>query len=156
MSEPVTLEDAIMLALQVHQGQQDKACSPYILHPLRLMLRMKTEEEMIVAVLHDIVEDSSWTIEQLRSRGFSEKVLIAIECLTRRDGESYETFIERVQTNPIACRVKIADLEDNMNIQRFGEITSKDLQRLEKYHRAWRILRNDIATEGQHNQIISK
>ncbi len=145
MTKPVTLEDAIIIALEGHRGQKDKACLSYILHPLRLMLRMKTEEEMMAAVLHDLIEDSSWTIEQLRDKGFSEDVLDAVECLTHRDSESYELFIERVKTNSIARRVKIADLEDNMNIQRFERITSKDLQRLERYHKAWQVLTNDIS-----------
>ncbi|MEJ7576205.1 MAG: HD domain-containing protein [Pyrinomonadaceae bacterium] len=148
MSKSVTLEDAIFIALQVHEGQKDKAGSSYILHPLRLMLRMKTEEEMMAAVLHDIIEDSSWTIEQLRDKGFPENVLAAVECLTRRDDETYEQFIERVRTNPVARRAKIADLEDNMNVRRFGKLTAKDLQRLEKYHQAWQILTSDIDSQN--------
>lgn len=148
MSDSVTLEDAILIAVQVHQRQKDKAGSSYILHPLRLMLRMKTEEEMIVAVLHDVVEDSNWTIAQLQQKGFPQGVLSAVDCLTRRAGESYEHFIARVQTNPIARRVKIADLEDNMNIRRFEKLTAKDLQRLEKYHQAWKVLTNDTTLAG--------
>lgn len=95
---------------------------------------------MMAAVLHDVVEDTDWTLEGLRERGFPEEVLSAVECLTRRAGESYEAFIERVRTNPVAQRVKIADLEDNMNVQRIGQMTAKDLERLEKYHRSWKLL----------------
>jgi (p)ppGpp synthase/HD superfamily hydrolase len=102
---------------------------------------MKSEAAMMAAVLHDVVEDSDdWTIERLRERGFSDEVLGAVERLTHRDGESYEEFIERVQTDPIACQVKIADLEDNMNVLRISQLSSKDLQRLEKYHKAWCVL----------------
>src|SRR5215813_11108424 len=135
-----TLESAILIAAQAHLGQRDKAGAPYILHPLRLMMRMESEAAMIAAVLHDVVEDSDWTLEQLRGEGFSEEVLQAVDCLTRRDGETYDEFVARAQASPIARQVKIADLEDNMNVKRIGEITSKDLARLEKYHRAWRAL----------------
>ncbi len=132
-----TIEDAIAIAALAHKGQRDKGGAPYILHPLRMMMRMKSEAEMMVAVLHDVVEDSEWTLERLREEGFSEEVLEAVECVTNREDESYEQFIERVQTNPIAWQVKIADLEDNMNIRRIGEIKPKDLERLEKYHKSW-------------------
>ncbi len=135
-----TLEDAIAIAAQAHKGQMDKAGASYILHPLRLMMQMKSEETMIVAVLHDVVEDSVWTLNALRKKGFSEAVLEAVECLTKRDGESYEDFIERAGKNAIARQVKIADLEDNMNIRRIGEIQPRDLERLEKYHKSWRLL----------------
>ena len=135
-----TLDDAVSIAAQAHRGQKDKTGAPYLLHPLRMMLRMKSEAEMIAAVLHDVVEDSDWTLEQLRDRGFSEDVLQAVDCLTHRNGEPYEEFITRAQLNPIARRVKIADLEDNMNIRRIGEVTEKDLERVARYHRAWRVL----------------
>jgi (p)ppGpp synthase/HD superfamily hydrolase len=135
-----TLERAILIAAQAHLGQRDKARAPYILHPLRLMMRMESEAAMIAAVLHDVVEDSDWTLERLRGEGFSEEVLQAVDCLTHRDGETYDEFIARVRVNKIASQVKIADLEDNMNVKRIGEMTPKDLARIEKYHRAWRAL----------------
>lgn len=140
MNEKATLEDAISIAALAHKGQTDKSQSSYILHPLRMMMQMKSEAAMIVAVLHDVVEDTDWTFEQLRERGFSEEVLTALDCVTNRTDESYEAFIERVQTNPLARQVKIADLEDNMNIRRIGEIRPKDLERLEKYHKSWCLL----------------
>lgn len=142
-----TIEDAIAIAAQAHKGIKDKAGAPYILHPLRMMMRMKTEAEMMTAILHDVVEDtrknpesSKWTIKRLRENGFSEEVLEAVECVTNREGESYEKFIERAGKNSIAKQVKIADLEDNMNIQRIGEVKPKDLERLEKYHKSWSVL----------------
>ncbi len=141
MTKTATLEDAISIVALAHNGQKDKAGSPYLLHPLRMMVQMKSETAMIVAILHDVVEDSTWTLEQLRERGFSEEVLTAVDCVTNRTGESYEKFIERVQTNPIARQVKIADLEDNMNIRRISEIKPKDLERLEKYHKSWLVLK---------------
>ncbi|HEX8720186.1 MAG TPA: HD domain-containing protein [Pyrinomonadaceae bacterium] len=137
MTKTATLEDAVSIAALAHRGQKDKAGAHYLLHPLRLMLRMNSEAAMMAAVLHDVVEDTAWTIEQLREQGFPGEVLEAVECLTRRGGESYEEFIGRVQKNQVAREVKVADLEDNMNIQRIGQISAKDLERLERYHRAW-------------------
>ena|SRR5215210_3982490 len=140
MTRTATLEDAVSIAALAHRGQKDKAGAPYLLHPLRLMLRMNSEAAMMAAVLHDVVEDTAWTIEQLREQGFPGEVLEAVECLTRRGGEGYEEFIGRVQKNQVAREVKVADLEDNMNIRRIGQISAKDLERLERYHRAWCVL----------------
>lgn len=135
-----TIEDAIAIAANAHKGQTDKAGNSYILHPLRMMMQMKSETAMIAAVLHDVVEDTAWTLEELREKGFSNEVLEAVECLTNRTGENYGEFIERVQENKIAREVKIADLEDNMNIRRIDQLKPKDLERLEKYHKYWKIL----------------
>jgi|ERR1044071_3718490 (p)ppGpp synthase/HD superfamily hydrolase len=137
MTKTATVEDAVSIAARAHKGQKDKADAPYLLHPLRMMLRMDTEAAMMAAVLHDVVEDTDWTLERLREEGFSDEVLEAVDCLTHRDGESYDAFVERVRTNPIARQVKIADLEDNMNVRRISRLAGKDLERLEKYHRAW-------------------
>jgi (p)ppGpp synthase/HD superfamily hydrolase len=132
-----TIEDAITIAAQAHSGQKDKAGSPYLLHPLRMMLRMNSDAAMMAAVLHDVVEDTDWTLPRLREEGIPDEVLEAVDCLTHRDGESYQEFVERVRTNPIARQVKVADLEDNMNIRRINQLGSKDLERLKKYHQAW-------------------
>ena len=104
----------------------DKAGQPCILHPLRLMMRVETETEKIVAVLHDVVEDSQppqrWGFDELRREGFSEPVLAALEGVTRREGETYEEFIRRSLTHPVARRVKLADLEDNLDLRRLGRM----------------------------------
>ncbi len=134
------LEEAILLAVQAHQGQVDKADNPYILHPLRMMTRMRTEPEMMAAVLHDVVEDTDWTFEQLREKGFPEEVLVAVECLTKREGEDYMAFVERAKANRIARQVKIADIEDNMDVRRISDFTSRDADRMTKYNRAWQLL----------------
>jgi (p)ppGpp synthase/HD superfamily hydrolase len=134
------LERAIEIAVMAHTGQTDKAGAPYILHPLRVMLKQTSEETMIAAVLHDVVEDSVWSLDGLRAEGFSEAVLEALNCLTKRDGESYEDFIERVKPNPLARRVKRADLEDNMDISRIPEPTERDRERLKRYHQARQVL----------------
>ncbi|TEU14467.1 MAG: GTP pyrophosphokinase [Anaerolineales bacterium] len=135
-----TLEDAILLAVQAHQGQKDKAGAPYILHPLRVMFRMGSDVEMMVAILHDVLEDTQYTLLDLQQAGYLEQVLEALDCLTRRENETYEEFIERVETNPLARKVKIADLEDNMDIRRISAPQEKDMERLKRYRRAWSAL----------------
>jgi (p)ppGpp synthase/HD superfamily hydrolase len=136
-----TLEDAILLAVQAHRGQVDKVGQPYALHILRVMFRVETEQERIVAVLHDVIEDTDYTQDHLRELGYSEEVLAALDCLTRRPTETYEQFIERGAANPLARRVKLADLEDNMDIRRLPAITEKDRERLERYIQSWRRLK---------------
>jgi (p)ppGpp synthase/HD superfamily hydrolase len=134
------LEDAILLAVQAHRGQTDKNGLPYILHPLRMMTRMRTEDEMIVAVLHDVVEDTEHTLDDLRQAGYAAHIVEAIDCLTRREDESYEDFTQRARSNPLALRVKLADLEDNMDIRRIADPQERDFERLKRYRRAWRAL----------------
>jgi (p)ppGpp synthase/HD superfamily hydrolase len=135
-----SLEIAIKLAVDAHQGQRDKAGRAYILHPLKVMLQMSSEEEMIVAVLHDIVEDTDYTLDMLQELGFAHEIIAAIDCLTRRDNEPYDAFIARIKTHEIARKVKLADIEDNIDITRLSELRERDLDRLKRYHRAWRQL----------------
>lgn len=135
-----TLEKAISLAAEAHNGQKDKNGAPYILHPLRVMARVQSDTEKIAAVLHDTIEDTDYTIEKLREKGYSEQVLEAIDCLTKRDGEDYDEYLTRSMSNLIARKVKIADLEDNMDIRRFDVLKEEDLKRLNKYLRAWKYL----------------
>jgi (p)ppGpp synthase/HD superfamily hydrolase len=101
------------------------------------MMRGQTLEQQIVAVLHDVVEDSDWTLETLTAEGFPAAVLAALDCLTRRPTESYAEFIDRVLTNPLATQVKQWDLVDNMTLTRLSALTPKDLDRLQKYHTAY-------------------
>ena len=130
------LDRAIELAKQHHEGQTDKAGKPYIEHPLRVMNQVESEEEKIVAVLHDIVEDTDISLNELRNEGFSEEVVSAVECLTKQDGENYDSYIERISFNPLAVKIKLADLEDNRDLTRLPEVTDKDLERIEKYDKA--------------------
>jgi (p)ppGpp synthase/HD superfamily hydrolase len=132
-----TLENAIVLTAQKHAGQKDKSGKPYILHPLRVMLSMETEEERIVAILHDILEDTDVTVSDLLKRGFSEEVVEAIRSVTRRENESYMDFIRRANENEIGRKVKIADLKDNMNWDRIQQPTDDDLKRMQKYQKAY-------------------
>jgi (p)ppGpp synthase/HD superfamily hydrolase len=135
-----TIEDAIALALHVHRGQVDRAGAPYILHPLRMMSRFYSETERLVAVLHDVVEDSDLTLDDLRKLGYAEQVVYAVDCLTKREGEPYADLIARAKSNPIARRVKLADLEDNMDVRRYPQLGEKELERLQKYRTAWAML----------------
>ena len=130
------LDRAIELAKQHHEGQTDKAGKPYIEHPLRVMNQVESEEEKTVAVLHDIVEDTNISLNDLRNEGFSEEVVSAVECLTKQDGENYDSYIERISFNPLAVKIKLADLEDNSDLTRLPEVTDKDLERIEKYDKA--------------------
>ncbi|CAI8843305.1 HD domain-containing protein [Pseudomonas serboccidentalis] len=131
-----TLERAIALAATAHAGQVDKGGAPYILHPLKVMLRMSSLEERIVAVLHDVVEDCGISLDDLRKEGFSEEVLSAIESVTKVAGESYEDFVERAAQNPIGRVVKLVDLEENSDLSRIASPSWEDLERVEKYRRA--------------------
>ena len=130
-----TLERAIAIAAAAHAGQLDKGGAPYILHPLKVMLRMTTLEERIVAVLHDVVEDCDISLDDLRKEGFSEEVLTAIQSVTKVPGESYEDFVERAAQNPIGRVVKLADLEENSDLSRIASPSWEDLERIEKYRR---------------------
>lgn len=135
------LEKAIKIAVEAHAGQVDKVGQPYILHPLRCMLKVETDVQRICAVLHDVVEDTDWTIEALQAEGFSVEVLETIDRLSRRENESYDVFIGRVAENKNAIAVKISDLEDNLNVTRLTSVTEKDRSRLDKYIRVWRELK---------------
>ena len=131
-----TLEHAIALAAQAHAGQVDKAGAPYILHPLRVMMQLQTDEERMAGILHDVVEDSAWTLEGLRAEGFSEQVIGAVDACTRRAHEDYEDFVLRAAAHSVGRAVKLADLADNMDISRISNPTEHDYKRVAKYRRA--------------------
>ncbi|MDC1433603.1 GTP pyrophosphokinase [Burkholderiales bacterium] len=135
------LERAIGIAVEAHKGQLDKGGNPYILHPLRVMMSVDLELEKIVAVLHDVVEDSNWTFEALLAEGFSIEVIEALKSVTKNsDNEDYDSFIQRAMQNPIGRKVKIADIRDNLDVTRIPELGEKDLQRINKYKKALKIL----------------
>ena len=135
-----TLERAIEIAVEAHKGQKDKAGNPYILHPLRLMFQMKTDNERMAAVLHDVVEDSDWTLDDLRKENFYNEVIDAVNLLTRDDNDSYEEFVQKAASNPISKAVKIADITDNLDLSRISKMTEKDVDRVKKYQRVLKIL----------------
>lgn len=130
-----TLTDAIKLACDAHSGQFDKGGQPYILHPLRVMMMLSGEKRMIAAVLHDVVEDAGIELS-LISHWFGAEVAQAVDALSRREGESYGDFIERCANDPIACSVKWADLQDNMDLSRIPDPGEADYARMEKYRKA--------------------
>jgi (p)ppGpp synthase/HD superfamily hydrolase len=132
-----TLERAIAIAATAHAGQIDKASAPYILHPLRVMLRVSSEAERITAVLHDLVEDcEGWTFERLRGEGYASDIIEALKSVTKRHGESYEDFVKRAAQNPIGRRVKLSDLHDNCDLSRISHPMAKDHERIARYRKA--------------------
>jgi (p)ppGpp synthase/HD superfamily hydrolase len=135
------LDKAILIATQAHQGQKDRYGANYILHPLRVMFKVYSEEEKIVAILHDVIEKTDWTLEELREQGFSEGVVEAVNLLTRRDDQDYMNYIEKLKGNYIARKVKLADIEDNMNPQRMDQLSDKNFEKLARLHKAWIILK---------------
>jgi (p)ppGpp synthase/HD superfamily hydrolase len=138
-----TLQKAEEIAFKAHLGVTDKFGSPYINHVTRVKEMGTTDEEKIVGVLHDVVEDTPWTFELLEKEGFSNTVIEALKCVTKHsEEENYEDFTLRVSKNPLAVRVKINDLTDNMDIKRIPTLTEKDLTRLMKYHKAYVYLQN--------------
>ncbi|MBC8043623.1 MAG: bifunctional (p)ppGpp synthetase/guanosine-3',5'-bis(diphosphate) 3'-pyrophosphohydrolase [Rhizobacter sp.] len=127
------LQKAIALAERAHAGQIDKAGKPYIGHPVRVMNRLATAEQKIVGVLHDAVEDSDLTLPELAEAGFPPELVAAIDAITKREGEDYEVYLNRVMTNPVALAVKIADMTDNLDPSRIATPTEKDVARMKKY-----------------------
>ena len=137
------LERAIKLAVKAHKGQVDRFGQPYILHPLRMMLSVKKNSEKIVALLHDTVEKTTTTYDDLREKGFSGDVIEAVNSLTRRKGEDYDAYISRVSKNSIAVIVKIADLNDNLTESKKRYMARKNLERIRKYKKAKQRLLKD-------------
>lgn len=140
-----TLGRAIAIAALTHKSQRDMGGNAYILHPIRLMMRLRTTDEdlMCIAILHDCVEDSNGavTLDTLKAEGFSPRVLSALSLLTHDKGEPYDAYVRRISTNKDAARVKLEDLRDNSDITRLKGIRPKDFERVEKYHRAFLFLK---------------
>ena len=131
---------ALRIAIPAHEGQKDKSGQDYIMHPIRVAERCKNPKAKIVALLHDTIEDTDVTTDYLHQQGFPEEIIEGVLSVTKREGETHEDFVSRAAQNPIGREVKLADLEDNMDIRRLKEITDKDVERLRKYLRAWQNL----------------
>ena len=132
------LNEAITLASSLHQSEERENGDPYILHPIRVMMAVRTTEERIVAILHDIIEDTAYTIVDLEElHDFDPRIILAIEAITRGEGELYGNYIDRLSGNRLASVVKLADLRDNMNVLELRELNNHNLSRLEKYHSAY-------------------
>lgn len=141
MKRTFTLDDAIQVARRAHEGQLDKSGRPYIGHPLRVMGALRDEHERMAAVLHDVVEDTSVTLEDLTEAGCPPPVLAAIAAISKRPGEDQETYLARVAENPIALAVKRADIADNMSPDRMARLDPETQARLRtKYESALRQL----------------
>ncbi len=140
------LATAIRIAAQVHEHQKDKGGSAYILHPMRVMMRLRTtdEELMSIAILHDVVEDSSWTDEMLKDAGMSDRVITALGFLTKQPNDTYEMYIQRMVFNRDAMIVKLQDLKDNSDISRMKGLREKDFERLVKYNKAYAFLEGKL------------
>ena len=138
----MNLERAIEIAQEAHKGVKDKGGHDYINHPIRVMHAMSNDQEKIVAILHDVVEDSDWTFERLKEEGFEDSVIESLRCVTKySEEEDYQEFIKRAATNKIATKVKMADIEDNLDLSRLGTLTEKDLTRIKKYKKALKYLK---------------
>lgn len=133
---------AIRLMYKYHNGQLDKSGLPYVFHPFTVAFNMEDEETCIVALLHDIVEDTPCTIEELEGCGFSNEVIEAIKCMTHDDSLEYFEYVKKLSENEIASKVKIADLKHNSDKTRLDVITEKDEERYLKYKRALDFLEN--------------
>lgn len=144
------------MAAKAHEGQRDKEGLPYILHPLRVMLRVEGAEAQIVAILHDVVEDTPVTPDDLRAAGFSETIIAAVGCVTHGKDESYADYVVRCKQNAIARCVKLADLEDNSRLERTilrPQRLEADVARLRKYVLAYKYLTDQI-TEEQYRSFM--
>lgn len=135
---------ASKIAYRAHDGQTDKAGVPYIFHPIHIAEQMDSEESCIVALLHDVIEDSNITLEIL-SKYFNDDIITALRVLTKKENDDYVMYIKRVKTNKLATKVKIKDLEHNRDLTRLDEVTDKDRKRSLKYWQAIRYL-EDIET----------
>lgn len=133
--ESKEIAKAYQIAVTAHKRQLDKGGHDYIGHPLAVAEMLMTEDEQIVALLHDVVEDTPITLQNLRKQGFSERIVKAIDCLTKRECETLETYLDRVKSNPLAVKVKIADLTHNSDIKRIPFPKEKDFARIERYKR---------------------
>ena len=141
---------AIKIAYKAHMDQNDRSGIPYFLHPYHVAEQMKDEVTTIVALLHDVVEDTSVTLENLKRYGFSQEVLDAIEVLTHKDGVKYLDYIRAVGANPIARKVKVEDIKHNSDLTRTTNMNDKVFKKLPTYQEALRIL---AEIEGQDKNM---
>jgi hypothetical protein len=145
-----TIEKALQIAATAHEGQKDKEGLPYILHPLRVMLSVEGEEAQIVALFHDVLEDTPVTADELRWAGFSESIVTAVLCVTHRQDEPYADYVVRCKGNTVARQVKLADLEDNSRLSRTilrPQRLQDDLARIRRYVLSYKFLTDQIGEE---------
>jgi len=135
MKKGEMLDKALLIATNAHHGQFDKGGNPYILHPLKVMHYLKTDDEelMCMALLHDVIEDTNVTYKDLRDQEISERVIKGLQCLTKQRGQTYDEYKSAVVSNYDAMKVKMADLRHNTDIRRLKGVTEKDIARIAKY-----------------------
>ena len=140
----MTLQEQLLratdIAIGAHTGHYDKNGQPYLGHVLRVMSAGHTLREKIAGALHDVVEDADWTLDDLAEEGFSPEILDAVRALTRDDSETYDAYLARVAKNPLAVRVKMNDLSDNMDVRRLKELDDTAVSRIRKYLKAYKFL----------------
>lgn len=131
------LNKMLVLATNRHAGQFDRGGNPYILHPLKVMYYLKSDDEELqcIALAHDLIEDTDTTFAELQDMGFTHRVIDGIKALTKMPGESYDDYKTRVKSNRDAVKVKMCDLRHNTDLRRLKGVTEKDMARMEKYHR---------------------
>lgn len=153
-----TIEKALQIAAKAHEGQTDKDGQPYILHPLRVMHRVEGLDTRIIAILHDVVEDTPVTLDDLRAAGFSTTILDGVSCVTHGKDESYADYVVRCKANPLGRQVKLADLEDNARPDRLllrPDRLEGDLKRLHKYVLAYKFL-TDRLSEADYRKLMAE
>ena len=131
---------AMKFCFKAHKDQVDKSGMPYVFHPFHVAEQMTDEATTIVALLHDVVEDTDYTLEDIAAEGFGKEILEAVALMTHEDGVPYLDYVAKLKDNPIARTVKLADLAHNSDLSRIGEIDEETKQRLEKYKKARAIL----------------
>ena len=152
-----TIEKALQIAAKAHEGQTDKDGQPYILHPLRVMHRVEGLDTRIIAILHDVVEDTPVTLDDLRAAGFSTTILDGVRCVTHGKDESYADYVVRCKANPLGRQVKLADLEDNSRPDRLllrPDRVEGDFKRLHKYVLAYKFL-TDRLSEADYRKLMT-
>lgn len=142
MAYSTDIEAAKAFATRAHDGQTDKAGLPYIAHPQRVAARLDTPEAKVVGWLHDTVEDTPLTVRDIEA-AFGPETATAVDAVSRREGEAWSDYLDRVAANPIARQVKISDLIDNSNLQRIPRVTMKDVMRQARYNKALKKLLED-------------
>lgn len=153
-----TLERALQIAAAAHEGQTDKEGLPYILHALRVMMGVKDRAAQIVAILHDVVEDTSVTHDDLRAAGFSDEILEAVRLVTHEKSEPYADYVVRCKANPIARQVKLSDLADNSRLDRTilrPNQFDRDIARIRKYVLSYKYL-TDQLSEADYRRLMTE
>jgi hypothetical protein len=153
-----TLEIAVEIAAKAHAGTKDKQGQPYLCHPLRVLLGVDGEDAQIVAVLHDVAEDTHVTLDDIRAQGFSESVVEALALVTHDKHTPYSAYVIRCKSNPIARQVKLSDLRDNTSLSRVllrGDKYDADARRLQKYILAYRYL-TDALSEADYRSLMAQ